>query len=106
MRRWRMSKPSLDELERDIQALRGRADPKPKTTSQAGYAFRVGTELISGVAVGCVIGYGVDAAFESSPWGIFIGSMFGFAAGMRLMIETAKQAGDALEEEEQNAGDS
>ncbi len=92
----------LDALNQDLKRARDAIAPSPKRTSQAGYAFRVGTELVSGVAVGCAIGYGLDAWLETRPWMTLIGSIFGFAAGMKLMIQTSQQAGREMEAEEEN----
>ena len=95
-------KDPLDSLNQDLKRARDAIAPPPKRTSQAGYAFRVGTELVSGVAVGAAIGYGLDSWLETRPWLTLIGSMFGFAAGMKLMIETSKQAGREMEAEDNN----
>ena len=88
----------ITKLEADLARVRG-AKPARKV-SQAGYAFRVGTELVSGVAVGAAIGYGLDAWLETRPWMTLLWSIFGFAAGMRLMLQTAKKAGEEMQAEE------
>jgi ATP synthase protein I len=92
----------LNKLDADITRLKLAKNPPQKPT-QAGLALRVGTELASGVAVGFAIGYGLDAWLKSSPWMTLLWSILGFAAGMRLMLQTARQAEAALEAEEKTS---
>lgn len=89
----------ISKLEADLERLK-KAQIPAKKVSQAGYAFRVGTELVSGVAVGVAIGYGLDAWLETRPWMTLIWSVLGFVAGMRLMLQTAKKAGEEMQAEE------
>lgn len=89
----------LAQLDADIERLK-KGDAPLKHSSQAGYAFRVGTELVSGVAVGFGIGYGLDAWLDTRPWMTLLWSILGFAAGMKLMIDTSKRAALALEAED------
>lgn len=52
--------------------------------SKSGYglAVKVSSEFIAGVAVGAILGFGFDGFFETSPWGLIVFLMLGFAAGV------------------------
>lgn len=38
--------------------------------------------FIGSLLIGAGLGYAVDHYFHVSPWGIILGSLFGFAAGL------------------------
>lgn len=66
--------------------------PAPKTHSnQAGVAqaFRLSSEFIAGVVVGAGIGYLVDIFFGTSPWGLIVFLMLGFAAAVLNVMRAA-----------------
>jgi F0F1-type ATP synthase assembly protein I len=48
-----------------------------------------GLEIAAGVGLGVLVGNWIDHKFNSSPWGIVIGSCLGFAAGIYLLIKDA-----------------
>ena len=52
-------------------------------------AWRLGSEFISGVLVGGLIGYTIDEVFGISPWGLIIFILLGFLAGMLNMLRSA-----------------
>ena len=56
-----------------------------------GSAFKLGTELVSAVAVGTIIGFILDSWFDTKPWLIIIFFFLGAAAGMLNVIRTASQ---------------
>ena len=56
-----------------------------------GNAFKLGTELVSAVVVGTIIGYILDMTFGTKPWLIIIFFFLGTAAGMLNVIKTAKR---------------
>jgi len=93
-----MSEPDPDPEE--LRALGARLDevqkqrrvrdvPPPPT--QAGIAFRFTTELVLATAVGAAIGWCIDWAFHTRPFGIVIMSLFGAAAGIRAVIRAAEE---------------
>ncbi|MCW5722699.1 MAG: AtpZ/AtpI family protein [Devosia sp.] len=47
-----------------------------------GRGMRIGTEFVAAVIVGAVIGYLIDLGLGTSPWGLLIVMMMGFAAGI------------------------
>jgi len=50
----------------------GPATPKFSPQSQLGFAWRVGTEFISGIFVGLLLGYAIDHVFGAKPWGLVV----------------------------------
>ena len=62
-----------------------------KRGSFMGSAFKLGTELVSAVAVGTIIGFILDNWFDTKPWLIIIFFFLGAAAGMLNVIRAAKK---------------
>jgi ATP synthase protein I len=62
--------------------------------SGLGQAMRIGSEFVAGVIVGAVIGYTIDRLFGTSPWGMIVFLLLGFAAGTLNVIRTAGQVKD------------
>jgi ATP synthase protein I len=50
-------------------------------------------ELATGIMLGSGIGYGLDVLFGTLPVFLVIFSLFGFAAGIRTMLGTARELG-------------
>ena len=69
---------------------------REKRGSFMGSAFKLGTELVSAVAVGTIIGFILDSWFDTKPWLIIIFFFLGTAAGILNVIRTANrmQKGD------------
>ena len=54
-----------------------------------GQAMKVGSEFVAGVIVGFVIGYTIDRLFGTSPWGMIVFLLLGFAAGTLNVMRAA-----------------
>jgi len=54
-----------------------------------GQAFRLSSEFIAGVVVGAGIGYLVDTFFGTSPWGMIVFLLLGFAAAVLNVMRAA-----------------
>ena len=54
--------------------------------------FRLSSELVAGVVVGAVIGWGFDRLLSTSPFGLIVFVMLGFVAGV---VNVARSAGVA-----------
>ena len=59
--------------------------------SNMGSAFKLGSELISAVAVGTIIGFILDSWFDTKPWLIIFFFFLGSAAGILNVIKVAKK---------------
>ena len=62
-----------------------------KNGSFVGVAFKLGTELVSAVLVGTIIGFILDSWFGTKPWLIIIFFFLGAVAGMLNVIRTANR---------------
>ena len=62
-----------------------------KRGSFMGSAFKLGTELVSAVAVGTIIGFILDNWFDTKPWLILIFFFLGTIAGILNVIRTANR---------------
>ena len=70
---------------REIEAGSGpRTDP-----SALARGFRLSTELVAGVLVGAFIGWALDRWLGTSPWGMFVFLLLGFAAGVVNVMRAA-----------------
>ena len=68
-----------------------------------GLAFRVGVELISAVAVGTAIGWGLDHWFETRPWFMIAFIVIGGAAGIINVYRMASGFGYAAGYQKNNS---
>jgi len=96
----------LKDLEDRIKSVQKSHEPEPpvdRQHRQASAAWRMVIELVTGIVIGFGVGYGLDVLFGTLPWMMVLFTMLGFAAGIRVMMETANQAQkDALRDAEQN----
>jgi ATP synthase protein I len=51
-------------------------------------ALRVSAEFAAGVIAGAAIGWGVDKLFKTSPWGLIVFVILGFAAGVLTVLRS------------------
>lgn len=51
--------------------------------------FRLSSELVAGVVVGGVIGWGFDRLLSTSPWGLIVFFLLGFTAGVINVMRAA-----------------
>jgi ATP synthase protein I len=94
--------PDPDRL-RELEARRERLREKPapvrsntvKGFSQGEVAWRMVIELVTGMLLGMGIGYGLDVLFSTLPIFLIIFSLFGFAAGVKTMLGSARQMAKA-----------
>jgi ATP synthase protein I len=56
--------------------------------------FRLSSELIAGVVVGALIGWGIDRLLSTSPFGLIMFVLVGFVAGVLNVIRSAGVAPD------------
>lgn len=85
----------LKALEEKLQKVKGK-EPPPRTNTVKGFsqgevAWRMVIELATGILLGTAIGYGLDVLFGTLPIFLVIFSLFGFAAGVKTMLGSARQ---------------
>jgi ATP synthase protein I len=76
--------------ERDIEDNRASRDASPEMSGMA-RGMRIGTEFIAAILVGSVIGYLIDLGLGTSPWGLLIMFLVGFAAGILNVTRVVAQ---------------
>lgn len=65
---------------------RGRPDGKGM-----GLGFRMASDFIAAIIVGAILGWGIDALFGVAPWGLIVCLLFGFIAGVRMIVRAANE---------------
>ncbi|WP_375261429.1 AtpZ/AtpI family protein [Palleronia sp.] len=84
----------MTALEKRLAERRRRDAPPPSTTGQgysgAEVAYRMVIELVTGLVMGFGIGYGLDSLFGTMPIFLVLFVFVGFAAGINVMLRTAK----------------
>ena len=76
--------------ERAVEANRASASGPPEMSGMA-RGMRIGTEFIAAILVGAGIGYFIDLGLGTSPWGLLIMLMVGFAAGILNVTRVVAQ---------------
>ena len=79
------------KIAKDKQKNNSKITNNNQNTSFMGSAFKLGTELVSAVIVGTIIGFILDSWFDTKPWLIIIFFFLGSAAGILNVIKTAKK---------------
>ncbi len=99
----------LRALEARLAKVAGKLVP-PKTNTVKGFsqgevAWRMVIELVTGMLLGTGIGYGLDVLFGTLPIFLIIFSLFGFAAGIKTMLGSARQLAQKAADEAAQKGD-
>jgi ATP synthase protein I len=93
---------SLDQRLSEIRGSRksqtdqtgaGSGDGAARASAMA-RGFRLSSELIAGVVVGALMGWGFDRLLSTSPWGLIVFVLIGFTAGVLNVIRSAGAAPD------------
>ncbi|GGH39021.1 ATP synthase protein I [Cribrihabitans marinus] len=104
-------KQRLSQLEARIAAAKktqAPAERADKHYSQGELAWRMVIEMTAGIAIGFGIGYGLDSLFGTIPIFLVLFTLLGFAAGINVMLRSAKEvqakkmADDAAERDERD----
>ena len=80
-------------------------DPETPRLSQRGLskrgakAYQAVLEAVLTVPAGALLGYGVDRFFETGPWGVVGGLVFGFAAFVRAAMNLPERLAAVKEDE-------
>ncbi len=99
----------LEALEERIARARAAQEPDEpggaaETFSQAQMAWRMIVELVVGIGMGVGLGYGLDQIFGTAPWLLVVFTLLGFAAGVNVMLGSAREMGRAAARERDEAG--
>ena len=85
----------MADLDARLQALKaGLEDDEPHVEdhyTQAHAGWRMVIELVVGLLFGFGIGYGQDRQFGTLPIFLVLFTMLGLAAGVRVMMQTARE---------------
>lgn len=91
------NRSDLADIDARLQAMRSRrtAETRPRRAGGgkwqgAEFAWRMVIDLTAGVAVGFAIGWGLDSLFGTKPLFLLAFVLLGFAAGVRVMLQSAK----------------
>jgi ATP synthase protein I len=96
--RWRHSDDAalskrLHDLDRRLDKSRveraHETGPEPPRRPGLGMALRLGADFVAGVVVGAALGFGFDWLLGTSPWGLIVFLLLGFAAGVLSLMRTA-----------------
>ena len=77
-----------ERLARDEATRSSGGAAEDRATTASGYAkgLRLSSELVAGVVVGAGLGLLIDHWLKSSPWGLIVFGMLGFAAGVLNVV--------------------
>jgi ATP synthase protein I len=89
----RLSKIRDSRKTRTDQPGDGSGDGAARASAMA-LGFRLSSELIAGVGVGALIGWGFDRLLSTSPFGLIVFVLLGFVAGVVNVIRSAGVAPD------------
>jgi ATP synthase protein I len=86
---------ALNALRRQVDAARGPrqnvgSSSKEPPSSAATLAMRMGGEFVAAIVVGSAIGFAIDHFAPTAPWGLTIGVIFGFVAGVTNVVRAAQ----------------
>lgn len=83
----------LSTLEKTRQTAKGQTGTEEKDArsraSMMAVGIRLSSELIAGVLVGALIGWGIDYFLSTSPLGMIVFLLLGFAAGVINVMRSA-----------------
>ena len=89
----RLSKIRDGREVRTDQPEAGSGDGAARSSAMA-RGFQLSSELIAGVVVGALMGWGFDRLLSTSPFGLIVFVLLGFAAGVLNVIRSAGVAPD------------
>lgn len=100
---------SKDDLNDRIAKAQAKIDAKERpaymsTGKGMGLGFRMASDFAAAVIVGVALGWGLDALFGWSPWGLLSCLMLGFVAGVRNVVATASKANQAMDNKGEGPG--
>ncbi|ODN69450.1 AtpZ/AtpI family protein [Methylobrevis pamukkalensis] len=85
-------KARLEQTLAKVKGVRDKQRAPERTDFGTNYskAFRLASEFTGGVLVGAVLGWGFDQLLGTSPIGLVVFLLLGFAAGVMAMVRTGR----------------
>ena len=85
----------LKDLDHKLNEIREKKVLNKPTNGHALKSAHIGwrmiLELVIGILLGVLLGFGLDYLFNTTPIFLIIMIFFGFAAGVKTMMKTAKE---------------
>jgi len=86
-----------DDLKKRIEAAQEKLEAKNRPSGAVngkgmGLGLRMATDFVAAIIVGAVLGWGIDAVFGVSPWGLVVCLVLGFITGVRNVVREASRA--------------
>jgi ATP synthase protein I len=92
--------PRLAELGARIDAAKRARQPERREGtgkfSGAEFAWRMVIDLAAGIVIGCGMGYGIDTLAGTMPVFLIVFTLLGFAAGIRIVMRSARDYQERL----------
>lgn len=83
----------LSHVQKDRAFEKSQTDSEGQTAQARASAMAVGlrlsSELVAGVLVGALLGWGFDRLLSTSPWGLIVFLLLGFTAGVMNVMRSA-----------------
>jgi ATP synthase protein I len=70
------------------QSETGSGNAQSRASAMA-VGLRLSSELVAGVVVGTILGWGFDRLLSTSPWGLIVFMLLGFVAGVMNVMRSA-----------------
>jgi ATP synthase protein I len=80
---------------RRSETQNGASDARSREATGYGQAMRLSSEFIAGIVVGVGLGWIIDYAAGTSPWGLIIFLLLGFGAGVLNVLRSAGMVAEA-----------
>ena len=84
----KLSKIRDDRKFQADQSETGSGNAQSRASAMA-VGLRLSSELVAGVVVGTILGWGFDRALSTSPWGLIVFMLLGFVAGVINVMRSA-----------------
>jgi ATP synthase protein I len=98
------SKPTdLEALSAKLDAINSRKTEAPDTSqnpsSNMAQGFKYASEFSAAVLVGSALGWAIDYFIGTAPWGLVVGLILGFCAGVMNVVRAAREGMDGSGED-------
>ena len=80
-------------MQQRIDAQRKAREDKHQDEPRSAWSLgvRYGSEFFAGVFVGSALGFILDLIAGTTPWGLMVGTLIGFASGTLNVVRAAKE---------------